>query len=296
MEWFEERQRSDTEKDTKRATIPEGVWIKCTECEEVIFGKELERNLKVCPKCNFHFKLSAAERIALLVDADTFVEHDANVLPADPLEFVDRKPYKTRLEELHKKSGITEAYMGGSARMGGIDLEFGAMEFSFIGGSMGSVVGEKVTRTFERAVERRVPVVLASSSGGARMMEGILSLMQMAKTCAAVELLRKANLPYISILTDPTTAGVMASYASMGDVCIAEPNALMGFAGPRVIKETIRQDLPPGFQRSEFMLSHGFVDIVVERKDLKSTTILLLKYFTWAKENSPVGINAKGLA
>jgi acetyl-CoA carboxylase carboxyl transferase subunit beta len=288
MEWFEERQRSDTEKDTKR-TIPEGIWVKCTECEEVIFGKELERNLKVCPKCNFHFKLSARERTDLLVDEGTFVEHDANVLPADPLEFVDRKPYKTRLEELRKKTGLTEAYMGGSGKMDGIVVEFGAMEFSFIGGSMGSVVGEKVTRTFERAVERRVPVVLASSSGGARMMEGILSLMQMAKTCGAVELLRKANLPYISILTDPTTAGVMASYASMGDVCIAEPNALMGFAGPRVIKETIRQDLPPGFQRSEFMLQHGFVDIVVERKDLKSTTTRMLKYFTWAKDNTRLG-------
>jgi acetyl-CoA carboxylase carboxyl transferase subunit beta len=285
MEWFEERQRSDTERDTKRS-IPEGVWVKCSECEEVIFAKELERNLKVCPKCNFHFKLSAPERTALLVDEGTFVELDANVLPADPLEFVDRKPYKSRLEELRKKSGLTEAYIGGKARMGGIDIEFGAMEFGFIGGSMGSVVGEKVTRTFERALKRRVPVVLASSSGGARMMEGILSLMQMAKTCAAVEMLRKANLPYISILTDPTTAGVMASYASMGDVCIAEPNALMGFAGPRVIKETIRQDLPPGFQRSEFMLTHGFVDIVVERRDLKETTIRLLKYFTWAKAQS----------
>lgn len=282
MDWFEERKNEETEKPSG-PVIPEGVWIKCPECEEVIFHRVLEGNLRVCHKCDYHFKLSSQERIALLIDENTFEELDDHILPTDPLEFVDRKPYKARLMEMQKKTGKPEAYIGGRGRMDGIEVEFGTMEFNFIGGSMGSVVGEKITRTLERALQRSVPAVIVSASGGARMMEGILSLMQMAKTCAAVERLREANIPFISVLTDPTTAGVMASYASMGDVCVAEPDALMGFAGARVIKDTIRQDLPPGFQRSEFMLEHGFVDVIVHRKDLKSTIVHFLRLFMWKK-------------
>ncbi len=270
-----EGQNSETE--PKKEKIPDGVWLKCKECEETLFAGELDKNSKVCPKCDYHYSLSAKERIAVLTDEGTFEELDADVAPIDILGFVDRKPYSERLEKMQKKTGTKDAFVNGLAKTEGIPISIGAMEFGFIGGSMGSVVGEKVTRTLLRGVEKNVPVVIATATGGARMMEGIVSLMQMSKTNAARAELAEARLPYIVVISDPTTAGVMASYAAVGDALVGEPHALMGFAGPRVIKETIMQDLPEGFQRSEFQLEHGFLDIVVHRHELKATVANLLR-------------------
>jgi len=273
-ERIEEQPNETTEKKEK---IPDGVWLKCKNCEETLFAGELDKNSKVCPKCDYHYSLNAKERIAVLTDEGTFREMDADVAPLDILGFVDRKPYTERLVQMEKKTGTKDAFVNGVAEIEGIPLSIGAMEFGFIGGSMGSVVGEKVTRTLRRGVEKNVPVVIATATGGARMMEGIISLMQMSKTNAARAELAEARLPYIVVIADPTTAGVMASYAAVGDALISEPNALMGFAGPRVIKETIMQDLPEGFQRSEFQLEHGFLDIVVHRHEIKATVANLLK-------------------
>jgi len=271
MAWFRKPQYATLRETPPRDVIPDGLWFKCTECVNFIYRKDFERNLLVCPKCGFHFKMSAQERIDMLADEKSFVEINAHIQPTDSLKFCDSKPYDKRLKEAQEKSGSTEAVRTGRARLNGQPVMLSVMDFTFVGGSMGSVVGEKVTRLMEQACDERLPVVSVATSGGARMQESILSLMQMAKTSAAVAGLGQTRIPYISVLTDPTTAGVMASFASLGDVVVAEPGALIGFAGPRVIQQTINQILPRGFQRAEFVLAHGFVDMVVVRKYLKQT-------------------------
>jgi acetyl-CoA carboxylase carboxyl transferase subunit beta len=276
MAWFRKDQYTTLREAPPRDVIPEGLWFKCTECVNFIYRKDFERNLLVCPKCGAHCKMSAQERIAMLADEGSFAEVNAHIQPTDSLKFRDSKPYDKRLKEAQEKSGSTEAVRTGRARINGQPVMLSVMDFNFVGGSMGSVVGEKITRLIEQACEERAPVVSVATSGGARMQESILSLMQMAKTSAAVARLGQLRVPYVSVLTDPTTAGVMASFASLGDVIIAEPGALIGFAGPRVIQQTINQILPRGFQRADFVLAHGFVDIVVERKYLKQTLTNLL--------------------
>ncbi|HDR06678.1 MAG TPA: acetyl-CoA carboxylase carboxyltransferase subunit beta [Candidatus Coatesbacteria bacterium] len=258
-------------------SVPTGLMLKCESCSETLYSKQLEENLFVCPKCGFHHKVPGRKRIAQLVDPGSFEEHDTGLKTLDPLGFVDRKPYSQRIAETMAKTGETEAVICGLAAIDGIRISMAVMDFTFIGGSMGTVVGEKVTRALERALKLGLPQVTVCTSGGARMQEGILSLMQMAKSSAACARLREARLPYLVVLTDPTTAGVMASYAQLGDVHIAEPGALMGFAGPRVIEQTIKQKLPPGFQRSEFRAEHGFVDVVVSRLELRDTIVKLLR-------------------
>lgn len=267
MAWFKRKEP----KIEKKVKIPEGLWVKCENCKEIIYRKELENNFKVCPKCNYHFRISARERINLLTDNGSFKELDPDLKSPDPLGFKDTLPYKDRLQENEKKSGIKEAAIYGDAKINGKDIVIVVLDFSFMGGSMGTVVGEKVTRAAERAIERKVPLVAVSSSGGARMQEGMFSLMQMAKTSQAIGRLKDAGLLYISVIADPTFGGVTASFAMLGDIIIAEPKSLIGFAGPRVIQETIKQQLPEGFQRAEFLLEHGMVDIVVDRKELKNT-------------------------
>lgn len=257
--------------------VPSGLMVKCPDCAETLYSKQLEENLFVCPHCDYHGKVPGRKRVAQLADADSFVEHDAELRSVDPLGFVDRVPYPERLRAAEKKTGEGEAVICGLAKLDGLPVSLAVMDFIFIGGSMGSVVGEKITRAMERACEERLPMVMVCTSGGARMQEGILSLMQMAKTSAACARLQRARLPFLVVLTDPTTAGVMASYAQLGDVHIAEPEALMGFTGARVIEQTIRQQLPPGFQRSEFQLEHGFVDMICHRHRLKSTLARLLR-------------------
>jgi len=276
MAWFRKEQYTALRETPPHDIIPEGLWFKCTECVNFIYRKDFERNLLVCPKCGFHYKMSAQERIAMLADENSFEEMDGHIQPTDSLGFRDSKPYSQRLQEAQEKSGLMEAARTGRAKIGGHQVMLSVMDFNFIGGSMGSVVGEKVTRLMEVAREERLPVISVATSGGARMQESILSLMQMTKTSAAVGRLGEKRIPYISVLTDPTTAGVMASFASLGDVIVAEPGALIGFAGPRVIQQTINQILPRGFQRAEFVLAHGFVDIVVERKYLKQTLANLI--------------------
>lgn len=253
------------------------LWLKCKSCNEMIYRKVIERNLQVCPKCNYHFQIPARKRIECLVDPGTFVEYDANLTPTDPLEFKDSKRYPHRVKESQETTGQKDAVICGEGRLDGEPAMIGVFEFNFMGGSMGSVVGEKITRLIERAIEKRVGVIIFCASGGARMQEGILSLMQMAKTSAALARLQEARLPYISVLTDPTTGGVSASIAMLGDIIIAEPKAMIGFAGPRVIKDTIRAELPEGFQRAEYLLQHGMVDLIVERKDLRHILASLLR-------------------
>jgi len=274
--WF--RRRSD-QGGPRRMTIAEGLWIKCDSCKEIIYRAEVERAGRVCPKCHYPFRIAARERIGLLVDSGSFEEHDTGLTSIDPLGFKDTKRYRERVRTAVQKTGISEAVVCGLARVGTWPTVLCVFEFSFLGGSMGSVVGEKLTRAIELAVDKHLPLIIVSASGGARMQEGILSLMQMAKTSAALERLGAAGLPYVSILTDPTTGGVTASFAMLGDVILAEPRALIGFAGPRVIAETIRQPLPDGFQRSEFLLAHGQLDAIVERHDLKETLTRLLAFF-----------------
>ncbi|HEU4437412.1 MAG TPA: acetyl-CoA carboxylase, carboxyltransferase subunit beta, partial [candidate division Zixibacteria bacterium] len=239
----------------------------------------LEKNLWVCPKCNYHFRIRFKDYLELLLDPGEWKEYDKNIVSADPLRFKDSKRYPDRIRDSRKKTELSDAVVCGTGKIGGRDVSIAVMDFSFIGGSMGSVVGEKIARAIERSLERKLPLIIVSCSGGARMQEGILSLMQMAKTSALLAQLQKKNLPFISVLTNPTTAGVMASYASLGDVIVAEPKALLGFAGPRVIAQTIGQELPPGFQSSEFFLEHGFLDMICERKELRRTINLLLEYF-----------------
>jgi acetyl-CoA carboxylase carboxyl transferase subunit beta len=272
MPWFDDLKtpRIKTQVSQRTSKVPEGLWVKCTKCGEILQSKILKDNLQVCPECSHHFRLSAAERIALLTDEGSFDEYAEDLVSSDPLEFDDTKPYKDRLRSAANSTGIRDAFVAGKAKLGGLPYHLGVFEFKFMGGSMGVVVGEKVTRVFEAALKDKLPAVVVSSSGGARMQEGILSLMQMAKTTAILSRLRAEGIPYISVLADPTTGGVAASFAMLGDIIVAEPNALIGFAGPRVIQQTIRQQLPEGFQRSEFLLKHGFVDRIVPRSELAS--------------------------
>jgi acetyl-CoA carboxylase carboxyl transferase subunit beta len=271
MAWFK-RDKKSIEQSTppeERRVRTEGLWVKCESCRTIVFRKDLEANFLICPKCGFHFKMNAKQRLEMLLDG-RWTEHDARMTSTDPLRFVDTKPYATRLKEARKKLGMNDAIITAEGQLAGRPVVCCAMEFNFIGGSMGAVVGEKVTRGIELALETRQPLIVVSCSGGARMMEGTISLMQLAKVSAALAKLDDAKVPYISLLTDPTTGGVTASFAMLGDINIAEPGALIGFAGPRVIEQTIRQKLPEGFQRSEFLLEHGFLDAVVHRKDLKA--------------------------
>ena len=271
MAWFKRDKRS-IEQPTppeERKVRTEGLWVKCESCRTIVFRKDLEANLLICPKCGFHFKMNAKQRLEMLLDG-RWTEHDARMTSTDPLKFVDTKPYATRLKEARKKLGMNDAIITAEGQLNGRPVVCCAMEFNFIGGSMGAVVGEKVTRGIEMAIETRQPLIVVSCSGGARMMEGTISLMQLAKVAAALAKLDDAKVPYISVLTDPTTGGVTASFAMLGDLNIGEPGALIGFAGPRVIEQTIRQKLPDGFQRSEFLLEHGFLDAVVPRKEMKA--------------------------
>ena len=265
----------------KKMDMPEGLWTKCEECSETLFNKALDDNLKVCPKCNHHFLLTSPERIELLIDKDTFVEFDKDMVSADPLDFKGPKTYIDKLAQDQEATGLKDAVICGEGLLNGKKTIIAVTDSRFIMGSMGSVVGEKITRAIETATKNKLPVIIVSGSGGgARMYEGMYSLMQMAKTCAALARQKEAKLPYISVLTNPTMAGVMASFAGIGDVIIAEPKALIGFTGPRVIEQTIRQKLPPGFQRSEFLIEHGLIDMITHRKDLKITLSQLLDYLS----------------
>ena len=263
-------------KEQGKLAIPEGLWIKCPSCSEIIYKKELERNLEVCPKCNYHFRISANRRIDITFDEGSFKRLFEDIAPQDLLDFTDTKKYKDRLKEDSEKTGLSDAVVSGEGTIDKIRVASTLFDFNFMGGSMGRVVGEKIMRTFEHAMQKRLPVIIFSSSGGARMQEGIFSLMQMAKTVAIISEFEEISLPYISVVTDPTTGGVSASFASLGDIIIAEPKALIGFAGPRVIEKTIHQSLPEGFQRSEYLLEHGMIDMIVERKDIKSMLKILL--------------------
>jgi acetyl-CoA carboxylase carboxyl transferase subunit beta len=277
MAWFKKVRKPIEPQANKESRVPEGLWVKCPSCSEVIYNKDLAATLNVCPKCAHHFRIGAVDRLRMLFDGD-WQEFDASLRSTDPLRFVDTKPYQKRLDATIASTGMKDAVICAIGRIDGIETSVAAMEYTFIGGSMGVVVGEKITRAIERAIERRLPVVIVSSSGGARMMEGALSLMQMAKISAALARLDRARLPYISVLTDPTTGGVTASFAMLGDLNIAEPKALIGFAGPRVIEQTIRQKLPDGFQRSEFLLEHGMLDLVVDRRELKAAIARALRF------------------
>src|SRR5574341_635034 len=270
MAWFKKSRKPIETPAAKASKIPEGLWVKCPGCAQALFNKDLAANQSVCPKCAHHFRIGAADRLRTLFDEE-WAEHDAGLVSVDPLQFVDTKPYAERLKASTAATGARDAVVVGSGSLEGQPAVVAAMEYAFIGGSMGVVVGEKITRGIERALERRVPMIIVSCSGGARMMEGALSLMQMAKISAALARLDRAGVPYISVLTDPTTGGVTASFAMLGDLIIAEPRALIGFAGPRVIQDTIRQELPPGFQRSEFLLERGMIDLVIDRREIKAT-------------------------
>ncbi len=276
MAWFK-KERKPIEPPSDKSRVPEGLWVKCPTCAQIIYNKDLAASLSVCTKCSHHFRLTASERLRTLFDGD-WREYDAGLTSTDPLHFTDTKPYRKRLDASIANTGLKDAIITASGRIGGIECAVAAMEYGFIGGSMGVVVGEKITRAIERAIAARLPVVIVSASGGARMMEGALSLMQMAKISAALARLDRGRLPYISILTDPTTGGVTASFAMLGDVNIAEPGALIGFAGPRVIEQTIRQTLPEGFQRSEFLVEHGMLDLIVDRRELKDTVTRILRF------------------
>jgi len=275
---FFTRSKQNISPDSQKRETPDGQWIKCSSCDEIINVKQLELHAWVCHKCNHHFRIGSEEYISLLIDEGTFKEYDKKMRSADPLNFQDTKKYSERINSAIKKTGLNDAVRAGIGKIDGKKVSFACMDFKFVGGSMGSVVGEKIARAIDRAYEQKIPMILISQSGGARMMEAALSLMQMAKTSARLARLADAKLPYISILTDPTTGGTTASYAMLGDINIAEPNALIGFAGPRVIKETIGKDLPQGFQKSEFLLEHGFVDLIVERKDLKGKLSQIIDY------------------
>jgi acetyl-CoA carboxylase carboxyl transferase subunit beta len=276
MAWFRKTRYTTLRSPTQRDRIPEGMWRKCSECLEIITNKEWEEGLKVCPKCRHHEPLSARERIRQLIDDGAFEEFDGALTSLDPLGFVDSKPYPVRIQDSRKKTGEPDAVVSGLGTIEGRPVSIAVMDFRFNGGSMGSVVGEKIARSIERGLRQRVPVINVCASGGARMQEGIFSLMQMAKTSAAAARLAQAGLPYFILMTHPTTAGVLASFASLGDVIVAEPDALIGFAGPRVIEQTIKQILPPGFQRSEFVRDHGFIDIIAPRADEKALFVKLI--------------------
>lgn len=276
MAWFKKTRRPIEAKETP-SRVPEGLWVKCPGCAQAIYNKDLAANLHVCPKCAHHFRVNATERLRLLFDGP-WTEHDRNLVSTDPLNFTDTKGYKARLKAGAASTGVKDAVIVGSGLLDGIETMIAAQEYAFIGGSMGVVVGEKITRAIERAIERRCPVVIVCCSGGARMMEGALSLMQMAKVSGALARLDRARLPYIAVLTDPTTGGVSASFAMLGDLNIAEPKAQIGFAGPRVIEQAIRQKLPEGFQRSEFLIEKGMLDLVVDRREMKAVIASALRF------------------
>lgn len=272
MAWF----KKEKSKFAKKVKVPEGLWVKCNSCKEIIYRKEVEKNLKVCPKCNYHFRISAKERISLLADNGSFIEIGEDLESKDPLNFKDQITYKERLKDSHKKTSNKDAAAAGKALIKSRPVMLVVLDFAFMGGSMGSVVGEKFVMAAEKAYDEEVPLISVSSSGGARMHEGIISLMQMAKTSASISRLQEKRMPYISILADPTFGGVSASFAMLGDIIIAEPKSLIGFAGPRVIEQTIKQQLPDNFQTAEFLLEHGMIDMIVNRKDLKQTVGNLL--------------------
>jgi len=279
MAWFKKtRKPIASQTAEKPSRVPEGLWVKCPGCSQLIYNKDLEASLNVCPKCAHHFRLGAAERLAALFDNGRYDEHFANLTSTDPLQFADTKPYRDRLRKMRETTGLKDSVIVATGRLDGLDVVVAAMEYAFIGGSLGVVAGEKITRALELALARRHPAIIVSCSGGARVMEGALSLMQMAKGSAALARLDRARVPFISVLTDPTTGGVTASFAMLGDLNIAEPKALIGFAGPRVIEQTIRQTLPEGFQRSEFLLEHGMLDLVVDRRDLKASIARALRF------------------
>ena len=269
MTWFK-RESSDVDPGGEKRVRTEGLWVKCDDCRKIIWKKDLDANYNVCPNCGRHFRIDARTRLAQLLDDGQYQTDDTDLASNDPLKFADVRPYAERLRKAQKDTGLKDAILNARGNLDGRPVIVSAMEYSFIGGSMGSVVGEAITRAVERATSERKPLIIVSASGGARMMEGVISLMQLAKISAALARMDKAKVPFISVLTDPTTGGVTASYAMLGDLNIAEPGALIGFAGPRVIEQTIRQKLPEGFQRSEFLLEHGMLDAVVHRKDLKS--------------------------
>jgi acetyl-CoA carboxylase carboxyl transferase subunit beta len=277
MSWFIRSQKNI--KDQEQKEMPDGLWTKCPKCSEVIFKNQLEENLFTCPACGHHFRIGSKEYISILLDEGSFKETHGNIRSADPLNFEDSKKYTDRLEAAHKKTGLNDAITTGIGKIHGIEVSFACMNFNFVGGSMGSVVGEKFFRAAQDAISSKIPLIVISSTGGARMQEAALSLMQMAKTSAILTELSEAGIPYISILTDPTTGGVTASFSMLGDVNIAEPGALIGFAGPRVIEDTIRKKLPQGFQRAEFLQDHGFVDMIVKRQELKDKVKLILDWF-----------------
>ena len=288
MAWFKKEKQPKQAVTDKKLRVPGGLWVKCENCKEIIYKKEVLRNANVCPKCGYHFRITARERLAGLFDNGLYEEVDRGIVPTDPLGFKDTKPYKDRLKQYQESTGLKDAVINAVGLMGGIPCVIAAMEYSFLGGSMGSAVGEKIARATERSLADRKPLIIISASGGARMQEGTLSLMQMAKISAQLARLHEAGIPYISILTDPTTGGVTASYAMLGDLNIAEPKALIGFAGPRVIEQTIRQKLPEGFQRSEFLLEHGMLDMVVERSQMRAMLIKCLRVLADAPAHSGI--------
>jgi len=281
--WFRRKKKPEAFEGEERAVrVPEGLWTKCESCGQIMFSQTVAENDQVCPKCNYHFRISARQRLDQLFDEGEYDEFDQEVSPADPLSFKDMKPYAERLAQYQGQVGTRDAIINARGTMGGLPVIIACMEYAFMGGSMGSVVGEKITRAAEEALRTRTPLVVISCSGGARMQESVLSLMQMAKVSAALGRLHEARIPYISVMTDPTTGGVTASFAMLGDVNLAEPKALIGFAGPRVIEQTIRQTLPEGFQRSEFLLEKGMLDMVVHRSQIRPTLIQLIQAFTGA--------------
>jgi acetyl-CoA carboxylase carboxyl transferase subunit beta len=279
MAWFKKGEEEEKGGKEKREALrlSDTLWVKCNSCNEIIYRKVIDQNLRVCPKCNYHFQIPARKRIECVADPGTFMEQDQDMVSSDVLDFKDLKRYPQRIKESMETTGEKDAVICGEAKIDGQPVMLGIFEFSFMGGSLGSVVGEKITRLIERAIEKKTGVIIFCASGGARMQEGILSLMQMAKTSAALAKLHEARLLYISVLTDPTTGGVSASIGMLGDIIVAEPKAMIGFAGPRVIKETIRAELPEGFQRAEYLLEHGIVDLIVERKELRQTLSSLLE-------------------
>jgi acetyl-CoA carboxylase carboxyl transferase subunit beta len=281
MAWFK-RQSGELDASGERKMRTEGLWVKCDNCRQIIWKKDLEDNLNVCPKCDKHFRIDARSRLGLLFDDNQFEAFDGNLVSTDPLKFVDLKAYSSRLKQARTDTGLTDAVINAQGKLNGRPVVISAMEYAFIGGSMGAVVGEVITRAIEKSADTKHPLVIISASGGARMMEGVISLMQLAKISAALAHLDELKVPYISVLTDPTTGGVTASFAMLGDLNIAEPGALIGFAGPRVIEQTIRQKLPQGFQRSEFLLEHGMLDAVVHRRDLKPYISRALEFMSKA--------------
>jgi acetyl-CoA carboxylase carboxyl transferase subunit beta len=290
MAWFK-RESGELDTSGEKKVRTEGLWVKCENCRQIIWKKDLEENMNVCPKCDKHFRIDARTRLAQLLDDNHYEAFDGNLSSTDPLKFVDLKPYSSRLRQAKQDTGLEDAIINAHGKLLGRPVIASVMEYAFIGGSMGAVVGETIVRAIERAADTRTPLIIVSASGGARMMEGVISLMQLAKISAALARLDEAKVPYISLLTDPTTGGVTASFAMLGDLNIAEPGALIGFAGPRVIEQTIRQKLPPGFQRSEFLLEHGMLDAVVPRKQLKPYIGRALDFMSPAVSSQPSAVS-----